>query len=680
VNNGEINITVPFNYFASRNPAAAEAFSAVICAPIVCSSVSVGSVKVVNIAATSAAPGFGSIIISLRGPGIPPGAAISLTLGPRTLTTGSPQVLGSVVVSTGQDRPSNASILPTIFSFALSTSSMSDILMSAVHVNASKVTMVEPGIIDVEMFGGCGGDGGHDTQPGGVGGKCAYVKASFMLRSFDQVGFFPGKSGSRGVDCAVGAGFGRGGESTYSSNFSGGSGGNAGPSGCSGGGGGGGAASVLTINQDIAAIAGGGGGGGGGCFCSGGGAATALSSFASGSTGQIGRGSTGDGAGSGGGGGGFQGGASGSIYTSFCGEYCSYGGNQGSSRVMNRSSTLSVSTGTADCSSCSRILVNRVSSNKTAIAGRHFQLFTLSSHIGSSTNVSITISFAQTNPTSEFAFKTVSVAGMYFDAAEFPLHSFCSNLNDSFVNINPVFSPSDSSLSLIFSKTVAAAFLYEPITCVVSAFKNKVFVNPAGNKIQVSTYDASGAPKGFQIQQFPNIYQPGNGGKIDISSNLICQENVNLTFSFMLNPSLYSHPFKFVEVSGLRFSSLDSGAKASCSNFPPSTAAATAAFTSNNLTHGVLLLTFPVEALPQLLTEAIVCKIDGFKQRLLAASWYIFTKINALPSPSDFETLTPSLQNLVPGLNFNVVDDSSVGAINAYSGGLLNTYAVRFKG
>jgi len=112
--NGVITITTPFNYFATRAAGAAVTGGAITCATA-CGTVTMGSVEVTNTPATSSAAAFGTITVAVTGGAITTAnGAVTLSFAATQFTTGTPQVAGSVTVSTTQDRVSATGTLTAL--------------------------------------------------------------------------------------------------------------------------------------------------------------------------------------------------------------------------------------------------------------------------------------------------------------------------------------------------------------------------------------------------------------------------------------------------------------------------------------------------------------------------------------------------------------------------------------
>jgi mucin-19 len=214
-------------------------------------------------------------------------------------------------------------------------------------ISSNETWTAPPGLdnpVSFTLVGAQGGQGGNDSNPGGVGTSGGAYSLDVTIPVGTVVQVFPGGNGASGLSGVRGYGGGAGGINAAGFG-NGGAGSAAGTSGTSGGGGGGGAATIVRMyapGYPVSTIevlgqiyaAGGGGGGGGGNQTS---AAAGRPGFfqqsnqivgeRDGTTGQY---KSGDGGGAGGGGGGFMAGAGGSV---FAGDVGGGGGNSGRNGV-----------------------------------------------------------------------------------------------------------------------------------------------------------------------------------------------------------------------------------------------------------------------------------------------------------------------------------------------------------
>ena len=311
----------------------------------------------------------------------------------------------------------------------------------------------------------------------------------------------------------------------------------------------------------------------------------------------------------------------------------------------------------------------------------------LSSYLAGAVNVTVNVSLIVAASIAAVPLKAISVAGLRFSGFNASAAPACYNLRESSVVVTVIMTVETGVLLLNFSAASTPILPKTPIVCSIAGFTNSMPASATAS-VSVSTFDATrGNP--LQTQNgvlYPSIFQAvGNGAIISLSNYVADTTNVVLTVTFVVASAVASSAFKLISVAGLRFLDFNATAEpVSCSNLSPSTVTVAVAFVPSS---GMLLLSLSAAATPTSSTTAIVCTVAGFRNQAcaaqsgLSAKWFQYSsELLSLPSHSDFETWTPTLQGIVPNLNFAVVDDFGNGGMNAVSGGLLNLFAARFQG
>jgi uncharacterized repeat protein (TIGR02543 family) len=246
------------------------------------------------------------------------------------------------VVQISQAQAVPAGITDPCNSAFYSTTATSPVTLTYVACSQGRTWQIPTGVtsLTISLYGGAGGNGGNDSQPGGSALTAEVLSGTLDVSNLSSLVFGVGGGGVSGSGCYGNYPGGNGGNGNWGGfgDYSGGKGGTSGSAGCSGSGGGGGASTKIQLTYTGGAVktlfAGGGGGGGGGDNCTRGknsdtdpaGGATFYSR-----TGQNASQAPGDGGGAGGGGGGTDEGNAGLAgrYIYPCGESIGYGGAHG---------------------------------------------------------------------------------------------------------------------------------------------------------------------------------------------------------------------------------------------------------------------------------------------------------------------------------------------------------------